>query len=384
MAATSLKLVLNGFALSNPFVGQGAYTLRLVQGLEGSLRDEFLVVLPHNANIPVGLGKAKFLHLPRRFVPSHELFRQIVYNHQLLRFVCEEFPYAVFHSPGPIASRHIPRRAVVTLHDCIYRSFPNYLGRFFIRRVYMRATERFAAKASLVLTDSVFSRDQLISKVGIEPYRIKVLHPWVGNEFLSPAPPPKVETLRTRLKLPNHFWLYLGGYDYRKNVEFLIESYATAQRSRPLPPLVLAGNILQKRTAVTCDVLGALQKSGLSSDNVLMPGLIPSDDLPDLYRAAALLIYPSLMEGFGLPPAEAMATGTPVLASNKSSLPEVVQRAECLFDPTNHESLVEKLIAAAQDETQFSAKLSPTFVESHAINRYLKLIDQTAKMTDNE
>ena len=121
-----------------------------------------------------------------------------------------------------------------------------------------------------------------------------------------------------------------------------------------------------------------MKRLQLSETQIRLPGLIPVDELPALYRSASLLIYPSLMEGFGLPPAEAMAVGTAVLASNASSIPEVVQKTECLFDPADEESLVEKLLAAAKDETMFSASLSPAFTESYGIDRYLQLIRKVA------
>jgi glycosyltransferase involved in cell wall biosynthesis len=161
----------------------------------------------------------------------------------------------------------------------------------------------------------------------------------------------------------------------------LLQAYALACRQEKLPPLVLAGRI-PPATRTTCDVYGTLSALGLSSDQILFPGLVAVADLPILYRAASILIFPSLMEGFGLPPAEAMAVGTPVLASNTSSLPEVVQKPECLFDPTKLNSLVEKLLSASRDEAQFVAQLPPTFTESYGINRYVKLIEDVVHRTN--
>lgn len=374
--ATEPAFVISGLPLANPYVGQGVYTLRLIQGLARRGNICFLVILPPHIAVPAGLSRDNIAFLSKAVTVRHDLLNHIVWSNRLFRFVRSEFPEAVFHSPGPIASRRIPHRAVVTIHDCIYRSFPSYLGRFLIRRAYMRATERFAAKASLVLTDSVFSRDQLISKLRIEPDRIEVLYPWVGNEFLAPISHEDVAALRTRLKLPNRFWLYLGGYDYRKNIELLLEAYAKTANARSIPPLVLAGTVPSRRSRVTCDVLGTLKRLQLSDTQIRLPGLIDVDDLPALYKAASLLIYPSLMEGFGLPPAEAMAVGTPVLVSNSSSLPEVVQKPECLFDPTNKAELTDRLLAAAEDETQFSVTLPPAFTEPHGIKRYLSLMSK--------
>ena len=371
-------LVVSGLALANPYVGQGVYAARLVRALQRSASRDFIVVVPRGLNVAGVFPGVSFVELPRFLNLRNEMLKQVVFSERLLRFVGRKFPSAVFHSPVPLTGRTKPVRTVVTMHDCIYRRFPNYLGHRGLRRWFAYATERFAASASLVLTDSIFSKNDLVERAGIEANRIEVLYPWVGDKFQLPADADRVEGLRTRLKLPERFWLYLGGYDYRKNIEFLIESYAQARRARALPPLALAGRIPQQPSAVTCDVLGAIRKAGLQPNDILMPGLIAIDDLPDLYRAASLFVFPSLMEGFGLTPAEAVAAGTPVLVSNNSSLPEVVSNPQCRFDGMNLESLVAKLLAAAQDATQFSATLPEQFTEAYGIKHYLSLIHEVA------
>ena len=123
-----------------------------------------------------------------------------------------------------------------------------------------------------------------------------------------------------------------------------------------------------------CDVFGALRDSGLDPDTVLMPGRIADSDLPGLYAGAGLFIYPSLYEGFGLPPAEAMAAGTPLLVSDGSSLPEVVQKPECRFDPAISSQLTAKLDAAAVDPSQFTSPLPPCISEAASIASYLAAI----------
>jgi glycosyltransferase involved in cell wall biosynthesis len=368
------RLILNGFALSNPFVGQGAYTLRLVQALERHANDQFLIILPHKAAIPDEAKNASLLRLPRLLAPKHQLLRQAFYNNQLLCFVRKQFPNSVFHSPGPIAGRPSPLRTVVTIHDCIYRSFPNYLGRFVLRRLYLLATERFARRARLVLTSSNFSKSELVEKVRIAPDKIEILYPWVGNEFLNRISQDRILDIRRRYSLPERFWLYIGGYDYRKNVETLVRAYAKIASNKLLPPLVLAGAVPRTASRVRCDILGTLRSVSLSDRQVILPGVIASSDLPALYKAADLLIYPSLMEGFGLPPAEAMAVDTPVLSSNSSSLPEVVQNPNCLFNPRNEEDLAARLDEAARDTRQFLSPLSEKFTEPFGIKRYLDLI----------
>ena len=375
MGNDSIRLILNGLPLENPFVGQGAYTLRLVLGLQKYQPNDFAVAMPAGADLPSHGVTARTIKWPRRFAPTHALARQMLLGRQLLNWLACKYPDAVFHSPAPIAGPSRPRRTIVTLHDCIYRTFPNYLGRFVLRKLYMKATERFGREASLVLTDSEFSKSDLVNRANIPPEKIDVLYPWVGNEFINPILEEEIESFRRRCHLPPRFWLYLGGYDYRKNVEMLIRAYGRIASSKSVPPLVLAGSIPASPSRVVCDVFGAIREAGLSEDKITMPGLIPVADLPFLLKAASLLVYPSLMEGFGLPPAEAAAVATPVLSSNTSSLPEVVKNPDSLFDPNDQPGLTERLEHAATNPARFITPFPEAFTETFAIRQYLSLVE---------
>jgi glycosyltransferase involved in cell wall biosynthesis len=365
-------------ALGHPHVGQGVYSLRLIQGLLDRISEQFVVAAPSCVAKPGEIPAENFVQLapPRR--SRSELLRRVFSGGELLRFVAQEFPDAVFHSPSPIWGLARPARTVITLHDCIYRHFTNYNGRFYLRRLLLNATERYAAGASLVLTDSEFSRGDLITQARIPEHLVHVLYPWVANAFLRPISAESISALRLRLNLPEICWLYLGGYDHRKNVPTLLRAYAAALRSRPLPPLVLAGAIPRRVHRSTCDVFGTLRELGLHSDQVLLPGTIGNRDLPALYKAASLFIFPSLMEGFGLPPAEAIAVGTPVLSADNSSLPEVVARKESLFDATRPAELTQKLLAAVDNADQFACTLPHQFTETFGIDRYLRLLEQAS------
>ena len=377
-ASQSFRLVLSGLALANPHVGQGVYTLRLIEGVEKTLGKRLLIVAPEAVAKPAQIPPENFFGLPKSAFSFPGIIQHAFTANRLLRLVAHEFPDAVFHSPGPIVGLTRPAKTIVTLHDCLYRHFSNYHGRFHLRRLLMEATERFARSASLVLTDSEYSRRDLIAKANIPEGKIEVLYPWVGNEFLQPSDSDEATRVRLSLGLPNQFWLYLGGFDYRKNIEFMLAAYAEAAKKRELPPLVLAGRIPDQENPATCDVRGALRRLGLAKEQVILPGAVLAGDLPGLYRAASLLIFPSLMEGFGLPPAEATAVGTPVLSSSAGSLPEVINNPDSLFDPTDAAQLKEKLRRASNDERQFANTFPVEFTEAHGVERYLQLMEEAA------
>jgi len=160
-----------------------------------------------------------------------------------------------------------------------------------------------------------------------------------------------VATLRRRHGLPEPMILYLGTLEPRKNLPRLLEAYALLRR-RPgvRHRLVLAGG----RGWYYDEIRAAVERLGLR-DEVLFPGYVPEEDKPLWYSAADLFVYPSLYEGFGLPPLEAMACGTPVVVSNTSSLPEVVGEAGLCVDPLDPEALARAMLALISDRERHRA-----------------------------
>ena len=369
-----VELVINGEPLLAPTGGLGVYTARLIRGLLRHTDLNFRVLLDASlrggvADIPEGI--CTFLRSSRL---PHPVLRQLARSHRVVDCAKTQYPNAIFHAPAPFWSSQRPQRTIVTLHDCIYRHFPKYLGRFPLRRRLAFATERYAASSRLVLTVSNYSAKELCECGGIPAQKIRVLYNWVSPEFERESiSAEQVEAIRTRFQLPQRFWLYVGGYDYRKNVELLISAYSAATRELDCPPLVLAGAVPSQTSPPYSDVLGAVRRNRVESQ-VILTGSISAADLPPLYRGAELFIYPSLYEGFGLPVIEAIAAGTPVIASGTSSLGEIIEKPECRFDPLSVQAITAKLVQAADHPATFRCTLRPEFVETYAIARYVELI----------
>ena len=376
-----LLLLIDGRSLTLPSVGVGVYALRLIQGLLRQAPDlNFKVLLPPEIKpSDLGIPESRMIALPTPPRLGNQYIESFVSNIQVTLFLRKHHPDAVFHATNAFWSPLRPHCTLITMHDVIPRRFPRYFGRTPLRRIMQRLQERFAAGAKHVLAVSRCTADDLTTLAGIPSDKISVHYNWVGEEFARwnrATAQQQIANLLEKYHLPSNYWLYLGGYDYRKNVEFLIRAYASAKHRSPvkLPPLVLAGQIPTDLSKPYCDVDGALRATGLTAEDIVTPGRIASDDLPTLYGAASLLIYPSLFEGFGYPAAEAMAVGTPLLVSDSSSLPEVVRTSECRFDPTNLESLTAKLLEAGVDAQKFISPLPLEFTEKEAIRTYVKLV----------
>jgi glycosyltransferase involved in cell wall biosynthesis len=167
---------------------------------------------------------------------------------------------------------------------------------------------------------------------------------------------------RTRHSLPERFAFWAGDFRQEKNLIFLIQAWARLRgRLGDLPSLVLAG----EKRADYYKVLKEVAKQGLEGQ-VLFPGFIPDDDLPAVYSAATLFVFPSLYEGFGLPPLEAMACGTPCVVSNSSSLPEVTGSAALLFNPTSLDAF-EDCVERVLTDPELSASLREAGLRQSAL-----------------
>ena len=370
------RLAISGLPLLHPHVGVGTYTLRLIHALlRAPDAPPFRVLLPADATEARALLPAEIcVPVPGRPPARHPLLAAAWWGLLIGRAAARQFPRARFHSPAPLWSPWRPTNTVVTLHDCLYRRFPIYIGQHGFRRWLAHATERYAAGGHLVLTDSTCSQHDLTTLAHIPAGKIRRLYPWVPRDATPDLARAARETVRAKHQLPARFWLYVGGYDIRKNIPFLIRAYAAAHAERPLPPLVLAGTLPTRPHPTLCDISAALAEARLPGGQIVSIGRVAEADMPGLYSAAELLLYPSLYEGFGLPPAEAMAVGTPVLVSNTSSLPEVVPHAASQFSPTDPHALTQKLLAAHADVTQFTCPLNPAFTEPVALRHYLELL----------
>ncbi len=207
---------------------------------------------------------------------------------------------------------------VLTVHDLIGMLFPRNLppvARFY----WSRWLPRSIRWADRIIADSEHTRRDICRLMGIADERIAVIPLGVGAEFHPIDDRAQLESVRSQYGLPDQFVLYLGTLEPRKGIDTLIRSYGEIA-PHVAHHLVIAG----KRGWYTEPLFELARELGIE-DRVRFTDYIPHDHLPALLNLADLFVFPSRYEGFGLPPLEAMACGTPVITSNASSLPEVVE-----------------------------------------------------------
>ncbi len=293
----------------------------------------------------VFLGDRRFspnpgLTLRTSWLPTTRPLVRIVWEQLVQPFVLWQEKIDLLHSLAFVTPLLSPCPSVITIYDLGFLIFPQ--GFRHSKRLYLTLLTRPSArKARRIITISESTKRDTVRLLGVSSKKVDVVYCGVDKAF-HPLPEGEVASFRQKHGLPERIILFVGTIEPRKNVVRLIEAYSRLRDGQV--KLVIGG----ARGWLYEEVFARVEELDLAGD-VLFPGYIPPDELPLWYNAAELFVYPSLYEGFGLPPLEAMACGTPVLTSNVSSLPEVVGEAGLTVDPVDSEGLAEAMNQVLSD-----------------------------------
>lgn len=245
---------------------------------------------------------------------------------------------------------HVPPgvkgKVVTMVYDTVYKAFPETMNartRFMLNLSMKRSCKR----ADIIVTISRFSKSEIIKYLGVSPDKIVVMPCGVDFELFRPGYDEEdIRAAKNKYGLKGGYLLYLGTLEPRKNIDRLVDAYALVRQRIDNPPkLVIAG----RKGWQYDSVFKKVRELGLA-DDVIFTGYVDAPDSPLLMNGAIAFVFPSIYEGFGLPPLEAMACGTPVIASNAASLPEVVGDAALMVDPFSTESIADTIERIILDE----------------------------------
>jgi glycosyltransferase involved in cell wall biosynthesis len=282
---------------------------------------------------PHGLGRFAseiISRLPRALPTNLKISHLNVLNPILISLEIYLRKPDIYFSPGfnPPLFSSVP--VVFTIGDLIHLHVKE--ERSFFKSLYYLWFLRFAARrAKAIITFSEFSKNQILDWCKIDPKKVIVVNCGVSDKFT-----PNGNTINVGFQ----YFLYIGNQKPHKNVTRLIKAFSQAKMPQEIK-IILSG----EPTVSLSELIIALNVQ----DRVVFAGLISEEDLPSYYRGAISLIFPSLYEGFGLPPLEAMACGTPVITSNVTSLPEVVGEAAISVDPYSVEAICEAMEVMVND-----------------------------------
>jgi glycosyltransferase involved in cell wall biosynthesis len=314
--------------------GIGTYIRNLLRQLARIDHDTEYVLLAGQTDLDVGAQLGPNFRTVLEPSPNYS-FREQIHVPWVLR---RERP-DVYHAPHYILPAGVRCPSVVTIHDCIHLMFPQYLPNR-AAYAYARASMWAAARRSdCILTVSEASKRDILHFFNVRPEKIVVVYNAIDDHFRVTPAEEDVARVRERYQLDHKFVLYVGNIKPHKNLVRLIEAFAELRRTGfEDVKLLIIGDEISKLPALRRAV-----HSHKLHKHVRFLGYVSDQTLGILYRLASTFVFPSLYEGFGLPPLEAMASGTPVVTSNVSSLPEVAGDAAVLVDPYDVDSIVDGL-----------------------------------------
>jgi len=279
----------------------------------------------------------------------------------------------IVHNPFQMPTYfRFEQKYVFTVHDLIPFLYPEvHTSRTLVTQRPL--TGRTLASADKIITVSENTKRDLLRLFRLQEEKVQVVHTAVSGVF-QPVPEERVAESLSRLGIERPYFLFVGTLEPRKNVTTIVKAFYQVQKRLPAAQLVIVG----KKGWGYQGIFETIEALGLCA-SVKYLGHMTEPDLVSVYNGAVALVYPSLYEGFGLPPAEAMACGTPAIASNTSSLPEVVGDAGILIDPSSEEQIASAMTRLATEEA-YRAELSRAGRERAQMFSVQKLGDSLAKL----
>lgn len=305
-------------------------------------RDKFYAFV--GPDVPAEAPAVAWLKQIRTSLPTNRPIIRILWEQLLLPLAVRRHGIDLVHAPAYVGPLRGLAASVVTFHDLSFYLLPGAFNRQ--NRLYLQTMARLSARgaARLIAVSRSTARD-LTRLLGVSEDRVDVIYNGVDASFRPIHDEALMRQFRERHGLPDHFILYLGTLEPRKNVPALVRAYARARQLGVSEPLILAGG----KGWGDLSLAKLVEDLGLG-ETVRLAGFVEMSEQALWYNAATLFAFPSLYEGFGFPVLEAMACGTPVVASDRSSLPEVVGDAGLVVDPMNPDALANAMLRVLRDD----------------------------------
>lgn len=331
--------------IKNP--GIGRYMKCLVEAiLTLEPMGDYLLILPPGSEnvIQAGSSDAKTITPKLKYYSVREQIK--------LPGILRDHKVDLLHAPHFMLPLVRPCSSVVTIHDVIGLAWKEDLGSR-IGQLYYRGMMSAAVRlADRIITDSKFSRDDIVRRLGVDLEKVKVIYPGISYDFQRVTDDVKLDSIRAKYRIENEFIVYAGIYKPRKNHAALLHAFRSFLSSNGRANLVIVGPLNEGEQ----ELRGLADELGISK-KVIFTGFVNDYELRALYSAAKVYACPSLYEGFGFTVLESMACGTPVVCSSETSLPEVAGDAALYANPGNPEEFAHALHKVFTDATVRNAMI---------------------------
>lgn len=348
--------------------GIGTYTYQLINSLNTlDLLNNYLIFMPQNNNNSISLNKNFFIK------NISENISGSFWDEVNIPAILKNLDVNLYHVPqnGIKLPRDKKCPFVITLHDVIPFKMPETVSTTYLK-VFTENVPDIVKRSDAIITVSNFSKRDIVETLHYPEDKVYVTY--LANEDIYKPMDKSMsrQIVKRNYGIENDYILYIGGFSPRKNITGLIEAFCKLKALYKSDiKLIIAG-----KKGISFEIYRKKAEELNIINDVLFPGFIALSDLPYLYSAAKLFVYPSFYEGFGLPPLEAMACGTPVIASNITSIPEVLDGSADLIDPHNAESITNSILKILEDDSYRESLISKGLKKSSSLSW-----DKTAKQT---
>jgi len=349
-----MRIAIDAHMIGTRETGNETYVLNLLRALARlDTVNEYFLLTPHPRYLPTDLLAQPNFTADRVF-PSASPIRIAL----TMPYLCWRRGYHLLHV-SYVAPPCCPAPTVVTVHDVSYEIFPDFFSPW-DRRLLSTFVPLSVRRAAKIIAPSEHTKNDIVKRYGIDGDSVVVTHYASDPRFKPISNRDQLLAIREKYGITREFILTVGNLQPRKNIARLIKALDRLRERHPTEyQLVVVGQPSWRAG----ETQRLLDDKGLR-EHVILAGYVPPDDLLLLYNAATLFVYPSLYEGFGFPPLEAMACGTPVIASNVSSLPEILGDGAILVDPNRVEALTDAMLRLLAEPTRLSALRARGFARS--------------------
>lgn len=320
--------------------GIGTYTYQLIKSLNNvDSYNDYLMFLPQGSSLDTLKKNFKI----KAVAPN---VGENFWDEVSVPNILDDYKMDLYHVPqnGVGLSENINCQKAITLHDIIPLKMPETVSDRYIK-IFNEEMPKMLKNCQGIITVSEFSKEDIANTFNFPKDKIYVTHLAAEDIYKPISKAICKNILKSKYGIDDRYILYVGGFSPRKNIIGLIESFSLIpENRRKNVKLIITGKkgLSYDRYRKRAEDLGIL-------DKIVFTGFIPLEDLPIFYSAAEVLVYPSFYEGFGLPPLEAMACGTAVIASNLTSIPEVCGDAALFIDPYNIDELSNAIESVLND-----------------------------------